>query len=65
MKPETLERLKKEAVKILKRGQKSLTEIANMLGRNHYVVQEVLDSLEGDRKIEKITIKRFTFYELK
>ena len=65
MKPETLEKLKKEAIKILKRGQKSLTEIANMLGRNHYVVQEVLDSLEGDRVIEKVTIKRFTFYELK
>ena len=65
MKPETLERLKKEAIKILKRGQNSITEIAAILGRNHYVVQEVLDSLEGDRKVEKVTIKRFTFYELK
>ncbi len=66
MKPETLNRLKKEALKILKRGQKSITEISTLLGRNHYATVEVLDSLEADRKVDKIIIKnKFTFYESK
>ncbi len=66
MKEDTLNKLKKEALNILKRGQKSITEISTLLGRNHYATIEVLDSLEADRKIDKIIIKnKFTFYELK
>lgn len=64
MKTKTLEKLKKQLLALMIGGQKSLTEISFLIGRNHYATVEVLDSLEAEGKIKKTIIKRFTFYEL-
>ncbi len=65
MKEETKEKLKKQTLEILKRGQKSITLISTLLRRNYYTTVEILDSLEDDGKVDKITINKFTFYESK
>lgn len=51
-------------IQILKEGEKSSTEIASILNRNYYDVLKLLEELESNNKIKRITMGKFTFWRL-
>lgn len=57
--------MKNTILKTLKKGEKSTTEISNILNRNHYDTLKILEELETEKKIEKIEVGKFTFWRLK
>lgn len=50
---------------MLKKGEKSTTEISNLISRNHYATLQVLEDLEKESEIVRITLGKFTFWRLK
>lgn len=56
--------MKETILKILKEGEKTTTEIASIIRRNHYDTLHILEELEKEKKIKKIEIGRFTFWRL-
>lgn len=64
MKAHTLNKLKKEILGQLKREALSITRLSFIIGRNHYVTLEVLDSLEEEGSVKKTAIGKFTIYEV-
>lgn len=57
--------MKNDILKYLKRGEKSTTDIANLINRNHYATLRLLEELEDEKKIERICTGKFTFWRLK
>lgn len=57
--------MKDEILKIIKKAEKSTTEISNILNRNHYDTIKVLEEMEKDKLIEKIEVGKFTFWRKK
>lgn len=63
MKPTKEERIKNILI-YLKKGDRSTTKIANQFNRNIYDALKLLEELEQKKKIERITMGRFTYWRL-
>ena len=57
--------MKKEILKLLKKCEKSTTEISNLISRNHYATLNFLEELEKESQIERIKAGKFTFWKTK
>ncbi|HEY0090088.1 MAG TPA: FaeA/PapI family transcriptional regulator [Candidatus Lokiarchaeia archaeon] len=57
--------MKTKILNFLKRGEKSTTEIASVINRNYYSVLRLLEELEGENKILRISVRKFTFWRIK
>ena len=59
------ELIKQKIIELLDDTEKSTTELASLLNRNHYDVVEFLEEMEKLGIIEKIEISKFTFWKNK
>jgi hypothetical protein len=59
---------KKESIKkilnFLKERDRSTTSIANLFNRNFYDALKFLEELEKKKKVQKITMGKFTYWRL-
>ena len=56
--------MEEKILEILKKGEKSTTEISNLINRNHYNTLKILEELEKNNLIKKIEIGKYTFWRL-
>jgi predicted transcriptional regulator len=59
------ESIKQKIIELLDDTEKSTTELASLLNRNHYDVVEFLEEMEKEGIIQKIEISKFTFWKNK
>ena len=59
------EKKENKVLEILKDGEKSTSEIASIINRDFYFVSRFLEDMGQKNKIEKISIKNFTYWRLK
>lgn len=64
MKPTKKENMRK-ILTYLKNQAKSTTSVANQFNRNIYDARKLLEELEKQGKVERITMGRFTYWRLK